>query len=470
MDDLHFCVLCQIVQRRHHVPAVHLSLIDLLGSVVEAACVTQADGVGRRKQTEPRMRAQDAVLVEERESAVDFQHPLDHEHDVGSTGIVLIEYQRRRRLQRPWQHAFPELGDLVAVTDHDGVPADEIDPADVAVEVDPDAAPVQAGGHLLDMSRLARAVIALDQHPAVIAKTCKDGESRLGIKPVRVVDLRNMLIRLRVRGDLEVGIDSEDVSNRDDGIGYRGSNGFGASWNIRHVCVFDFEESAARSGLAVVTGKNGIRRINSDQPVRRPCVAAVGVRMVRLHERLIARLDGLQRRFLAKTEHAERARHARVRPRAAGGALTLPWLAALAKQTEPVRQPRLRPPHMLSERPGRTLPANVVTNLSADLHLIAAFEIVPASVVLADMGQTKPAPIAKRLTRPRRRVLSEVGASGVFAHARRHAGIVAQAFGRSARRIAARATSSHGRIMVAQIDSGKGLPSERSVPAPERLR
>jgi len=43
------------------------------------------------------------------------------------------------------------------------------------------------------------------------------------------------------------------------------------------------------------------------------------------------------------------------------------------------------------------LPADVIANLSANLHLITAFEIVPTSVVLPDMGQAKPAPIAKRM-------------------------------------------------------------------------
>ena len=53
-----------------------------------------------------------------------------------------------------WQNALAELGDLLAILDHDGVFADQIDPADVAVEVDADARPVEPRCHLLDVSGL----------------------------------------------------------------------------------------------------------------------------------------------------------------------------------------------------------------------------------------------------------------------------------------------------------------------------
>src|SRR3712207_9091137 len=47
-----------------------------------------------------------------------------------------------------------ELGDLLAVLQDDGVLADEVDAADVAVQVHADQRPVQAGGDLLDVGRL----------------------------------------------------------------------------------------------------------------------------------------------------------------------------------------------------------------------------------------------------------------------------------------------------------------------------
>ncbi len=105
----------QVVQRRHDRPTVHLALVDLLRAVIEAGRVAEANRVGGREQAEGRMRADHLVLVEQGELAVDFEHALDHEHHVGAAGVVLVEDQRRRVLQRPRQDAFAELGDLLAV-------------------------------------------------------------------------------------------------------------------------------------------------------------------------------------------------------------------------------------------------------------------------------------------------------------------------------------------------------------------
>ena len=78
------------------------------------------------------------------------------------------KHERGVGLQRVGQDALAELGDLLAVLQHDRVLADEIDAADVAVEVDADARPVEARRHLLDVRRLAGAVVALDHHAAVV--------------------------------------------------------------------------------------------------------------------------------------------------------------------------------------------------------------------------------------------------------------------------------------------------------------
>ena len=106
------------------------------------------------------MRADDPLLVEQGQLAGDLQHALDHEHHVRTAGVVLVEHQRDVVLQRPGQHAVAELGDLLAVLEDDGVLADEVDARDVAVEVDAHAGPVEARRDLLDMGRLAGAVIA----------------------------------------------------------------------------------------------------------------------------------------------------------------------------------------------------------------------------------------------------------------------------------------------------------------------
>ena len=81
------------------------------------------------EQTEGRMRPDDALLVEKRELARLLEHALDHEHHVGPARIVFVEDQRDVVLQRPGQDAVLEGGDLLAVLQHDGVLADEIDAA-----------------------------------------------------------------------------------------------------------------------------------------------------------------------------------------------------------------------------------------------------------------------------------------------------------------------------------------------------
>ena len=104
------------------------------------------------------------------------EHALDDEHHVGTAGVVLVEAQARCWTAGVGQDALAELRDLLAFLQHDGVLADEIDAADVAVEVDADAGPVEPRGHLLDVRRLAGAVIALDHDAAVVLEAGQDGE------------------------------------------------------------------------------------------------------------------------------------------------------------------------------------------------------------------------------------------------------------------------------------------------------
>ena len=68
----------------------------------------------------------------------DLQHPLDHEHHVRTAGVVFVEHQGDMGAAGPGQNPFTEFGDLLAVLQHDGVLADQVDAADVAVEIDPD--------------------------------------------------------------------------------------------------------------------------------------------------------------------------------------------------------------------------------------------------------------------------------------------------------------------------------------------
>jgi len=92
-----------------------------------------------------------AVLVEQRQPSVLLKYALDDEHDIGATGVELVEDQRNRVLQCPRQHAFDKLGDLRAVTHHDCVAPDEIHAADMPIEVHPNSRPIQPSSDLLNM-------------------------------------------------------------------------------------------------------------------------------------------------------------------------------------------------------------------------------------------------------------------------------------------------------------------------------
>jgi hypothetical protein len=158
------------------------------------------------------VRADHAVLVEQGELALDLQHALDHEHHVRPAGVVFVEHQGARVLQCPGQDALAELGDLLAVLQDDGVLADQVDAADVAVEVDADAGPVEPRRHLLDMRALAGAVIALDHAAAVEGEAREDGDRRFAVEAVGVVHLRHVLGAGGEGGHLHVDVHAEHLA------------------------------------------------------------------------------------------------------------------------------------------------------------------------------------------------------------------------------------------------------------------
>src|SRR5690606_40694480 len=105
-----------------------------------------------------------------------FEHALDDEHHVRATGVIFVEAEGDVVLIGPGQDAVAEFRDLLAFLEDDGVLADEIDTADMAVEVDAHAGPVEARCDLLDMRRLAGAVIAADEDATVAGEAGEDGE------------------------------------------------------------------------------------------------------------------------------------------------------------------------------------------------------------------------------------------------------------------------------------------------------
>ena len=220
--DLDLVVVRQIIERGHDRPAIHLRLIDLLRAVIEAGGVAEADGVGGREQPERRMRADHAALVEQREAAGRFQHALDHEHHVRAAGVVFVEAERDIVLVGPRQDAVAEFRDLLAILDDDRILADQIDAADVAVEVDAHARPVEPCGDLLDMRRLAGAVIARDDDAPVARKAREDRKRRAAIEAVILIDVRHMVVRLRIGRHFHVAVDSEHLPDRHLHVGQTG--------------------------------------------------------------------------------------------------------------------------------------------------------------------------------------------------------------------------------------------------------
>ena len=127
--------------------------------------------------------------------------------------VVLVEYQRRRVLKRPRQDALTKLRHLFAIAQHDRVLADEIDAADVAVQVDPDARPVESCSDLFDMGRLSCPVVALNHDTPVVSEASQNCYRRLAIEAIGLVDIRHMLFCLAESWDFHIAFDAEDLTN-----------------------------------------------------------------------------------------------------------------------------------------------------------------------------------------------------------------------------------------------------------------
>ena len=214
-DDRGFGVDAEVVQRRDKAPAVHLALVDLLRAVIKARGVAQTHSIGGRKDAEIGVRIDDLVLVEQGQLAVHFQHTLDHEHHIRTAGVVFVEHDGGRVAQGPRQDTFLEISDLLAVLQLDRILADQVNPRDMAVEVHADRRPVQARGHLFDMGRFTRAVIALDHHAAVMRKPGEDRERRVRVELVRAVERGHPVGRIGKALDDHVRVDAEHFANRD---------------------------------------------------------------------------------------------------------------------------------------------------------------------------------------------------------------------------------------------------------------
>ena len=84
----------------------------------------------------------------------------------------------------------------------------------MTIEIDAHARPVEPRRHLLDVRRLAGAVVALDHHAAVVFEAGENGERDVTIEEVVRIDIRHVLVGLGVGWNLEVAVDSEDLPHR----------------------------------------------------------------------------------------------------------------------------------------------------------------------------------------------------------------------------------------------------------------
>ena len=101
-----------------------------------------------------------------------------------------------------------EFGNPLAVLD-DRVLAEEIDTADVAVEIDTHARPVQARGDLLDVGRFAGAVKAGDHDAAIPGKTGENRERGGAVEAVIGIVIRDVRVSLRIGRHFEVRINAK---------------------------------------------------------------------------------------------------------------------------------------------------------------------------------------------------------------------------------------------------------------------
>ena len=219
-DDADLIIMRQIIQGRHDGPAVHLSLVDLLGAVIQASSITKPDGIGCGKETEAWIRVDHPVGIQKGQLAIDFQNPLDNKHHIGTASVIFVKYNGNRILQGPGQNTFAEFRNLLAITQHNGVLADQVDSADMAVQVDPDAGPVEPRCHLFDVGGFASAVIALDHHPAVMAKAGENRQRGVMVELIGFVNSGHIVRSFREGRHRHIDIKAEHAADIDCGIGF----------------------------------------------------------------------------------------------------------------------------------------------------------------------------------------------------------------------------------------------------------
>ena len=121
---------------------------------VKAGRITQTYRIGGGKKSKGGMRMDHFVLIQKCQLAFDFQDPLNDEHHVRAASVIFVKDKSAGMLESPRKQAFTVFGDLLSVFNDDRIFSDEIDPADVAIEIDPDAGPIEPCRHLLDVGSI----------------------------------------------------------------------------------------------------------------------------------------------------------------------------------------------------------------------------------------------------------------------------------------------------------------------------
>ena len=79
--------------------------------------------------------------------------------------------------------------------------------------------PVEPRRHLLDMGRLAGAVIALDHDAAVEGEAGEDRQRGVVVEAIGVVEIGDVLAGLAERRNLQVAVDAEGLADRNRDVG-----------------------------------------------------------------------------------------------------------------------------------------------------------------------------------------------------------------------------------------------------------
>ena len=100
----------------------------------------------------------------------------------------------------------------------------------MAVQVHAHQRPIQPGGDLFDVGRFTGAVIALDHDAAVEGEAGADGDGRLGIEAIGLVDLGHMAVALVEGGHGHVAVHAEGLAQGHAAMRFERQQGIGGGF------------------------------------------------------------------------------------------------------------------------------------------------------------------------------------------------------------------------------------------------